>query len=471
VISLDSFPPECSAFQLSCTVQKRIHDKNAECNSKRRGRKARATVKPTVLVVTTSCWYPTARLAMALASAGCEVEMVCPKSHPARKTRSVRRTYAYYGLSPSISFAHAIAITQPDFIVSADDLATQHLHRLHAREKRNGRAESAICALIECSLGSPESFPVVDARAAFMDLAHQEGLRVPPTQVIRNIDELRTWVARMGLPTVLKANGTSGGDGVRIAHTLSEAERFFKELQAPPLLARAAKRAVVDQDKTLVWPSILRRRPVVNAQAFVAGREATSAIVCWNGEVLASLHFEVVNKASSAGHATVLRLIENAEMSAAVEAMARRLNLSGLYGFDFMLEAETGNAHLIEINPRSTQVGHLSLGPGRDIPAALYAALSGRAVQSAPKVTENDTIALFPQEWIRDPESPFLRSAYHDIPWEEPELIRDCVSNHQKQSAWYSWSARKQVSSAAQSSQSMAAPAKGHTGGLDWGRK
>jgi Carbamoyl-phosphate synthase L chain, ATP binding domain len=427
-------------------------------------------VKPTVLVATTSSWYPTARLAMALASAGCKVETVCPKLHPVRKTISVGRAHVYYGLAPLSSFARAIAIAQPDFIVSGDDLATRHLHDLYAREQRKGKTDSPICTLIERSMGSPDSFPVVNARAAFMDLAHQEGLRVPPTQVIRNIDDLRTWVARMGLPTVLKADGTSGGDGVRIAYTLTEAERSFKELHAPPLLARAAKRAVVDHDKTLVWPSLLRRRPVVNAQALVAGREATSTIVCWKGAVLAGLHFEVVNKASSKGHATVVRLIENAEMSAAVEAMARRLNLSGLYGFDFMLEAETGNAYLIEINPRSTQVGHLSLGLGRDIPAALYAALSGKAVEATPKITEKDTIALFPQEWIRDPESPFLRSAYHDIPLEEPELIRDCVSNRRKQSAWYARPDRKPVSSVPRS-QPKAAPAKPHAVGLDWGRK
>jgi hypothetical protein len=428
-------------------------------------------MNPTVLIATTSCWYPTARLAMALASAGCEVEMVCPASHPARKTKAVRRTHVYRGLAPLNSFARAITTTRPDFIVSGDDLATQHLHHLHAREKIGGNAESPICALIERSLGAPESFAVVNARAAFMDLAYQEGVRVPPTRVIRNIGELKTWIACTGLPTVLKADGSSGGDGVRIANTLTEAERFFKELQSPPLLARAAKRALLDQDKTLVWPSILRRRPVVNAQSFVAGREATSAVACWKGGVVASLHFEVVNKASSAGHATVVRLIENAEMSAAADKMARRLSLSGLYGFDFMLEAETGNAYLVEINPRSTQVGHFSLGPGRDIPAALYASLSGKAVKAAPKITEKDTIALFPQEWIRDSESPFLRSAYLDLPLDEPELIRDCVSNYQKQSAWYSKSARKPVSSAPRPSQPMAAPAKRNAVGLDWGRK
>jgi biotin carboxylase len=299
-----------------------------------------------------------------------------------------------------------------------------------------------------------------------MDVAREEDVRVPLTEVIRTREELKNWVERTGLPTVLKANGTSGGDGVRIAHTQAEAERFFEHLQAPPLFARALKRALVDRDKTLLGPSMLRRRPVVNAQAFVSGREATSTIMCWKGTVLASLHFEVINKASSTGHATVVRLIEHAEMSAAAERMVRRLNLSGFYGFDFMLEAETGRAYLIEVNPRSAQVGHLSMGAGHDLPAALFAALSGKAEQPAPKVTEKDTVALFPQEWTRDPESPFLRSAYHDVPWEETELIQDCVSNRRRQSAWYSRSQRKPAS-VVRSPEPMPAAADSRAVGMD----
>jgi hypothetical protein len=48
-------------------------------------------------------------------------------------------------------------------------------------------------------------------------------------------------------------------------------------------------------------------------------------------------------------------------------------------------------------------------------------------------VTESDTIALFPQEWMRDPASEYLTSGYHDVPWEEPELIRACVGKRWKQ--------------------------------------
>jgi hypothetical protein len=387
-------------------------------------------VKPTVLIATTSSWFPTARLAMALAHAGCVVDAVCPPRHPLDKISAVHKTYGYRGLAPLKSFARAIAGTKPDLIVPGDDLATLHLHRLHQREGRG----SEMAGLIERSLGMPESFPVVYARTGFIELAQQEGIRAPKTEVVASVHALREWVSRMGFPTVLKANGTSGGDGVRIVHTLEEAEHAFRALQAPPLLPRAVKRALVNRDNTLLWPSLLRRRSVVNVQEFVDGREATSAVACWQGTVLGSLHFEVLSKRdSAAGPSSVVRLIESAEMSAAAEGMVRRLNLSGLQGFDFMLEAHTGHAYLIEINPRATQVGHLTLGPGHDLPAALYAAVSGEAVHAAPKVTENDTIALFPQEWMRDPDSAFLRSAYHDVPWEEPELLRSCLGKRRKQ--------------------------------------
>jgi predicted ATP-grasp superfamily ATP-dependent carboligase len=325
---------------------------------------------------------------------------------------------------PLTSFADAIALAEPDLVIPCDDLAVQHLHQLYYRERLKGPTGASICELIERSMGAAESFPVVNSRSDFMKVAEEEGIRVPKTQMLANIEELRDWGIRMGFPSVLKANGTSGGEGVRVVRTPEEAERAFRKLQAPPILARVAKRVFLDGDSTLVWPMLSRRRSVVNAQAFIPGREATSLVACWKGTVLAALHFEVLSKQDSTGPASVVRLIEDTDMVAAAEKMVRRLDLSGLHGFDFMLEAETGSAYLIEINPRTTQVGHLRLGPGRDLPSALHAAISGGAIHETTKMTDKDTIAFFPQEWLRNPESVFLRTGYHDIPWEEPELVR-----------------------------------------------
>jgi carbamoylphosphate synthase large subunit len=395
-------------------------------------------MKPTVLIATTSRWFPTARLGMALARAGFVVDAVCSWRNPISVTGAVRRTHTYYALAPLHSFSAAIEATRPDLIVPCDDTAIGHLHELYALARRRGNAGEAMCALIARSLGSPENFAMVGARTPFMKLAEQQGVRAPTTEVIENVSDLTSWGTRIGFPAVLKSDGTSGGAGVRIVRTLAEAEQAFRVLESPPMFVRAIKRGLIDRDLTLIWPSLMRTKHVVNAQMFVSGREATSTVACWQGTILASLHFEVLNKRDATGPATVMRLIENADMSNAAEKMVRCLNLSGVIGFDFMLEAQTGNAYLVEINPRATQVGHLALGPARDLPAALYAAVSGGLVQESPKVTENDTIALFPHEWLRNPDSPFLQSGYHDVPWEEADFIRVCVGTRKKQSALYS---------------------------------
>jgi hypothetical protein len=395
-------------------------------------------MKPKVLIAATSPWQATARLAMAVANAGCSVDALCPVQHPLRMVSVVDQVHTYRGLMPLVSIADAIDNSKPDFILPGDDRIARYLHQIYGRERSRGKARSSTCGLLERSLGSYESFAVVYERTAFIEMAKSEGVRAPKTEVVANANDLSKWAGQKGFPIVLKANFTWGGAGVRIVHTLEEAERALLSLQAPLAFASVLKLALLDQDKMWLLSSLLRRRNVVNAQEFVDGREATSVIFCWNGTVLASLHFEVLRKKSVTGPSTVLRAIENAEMSASAERVVRRLKLSGAHGFDFMLEARTGYAHLIEINPRATQVGHLTLGPGRDLPAALYACLSGQAVCPAPKVTENDIIALFPQEWIRNSESALLRAGYHDVPWEEPELIRACLGKRSRQSLWLS---------------------------------
>lgn len=364
------------------------------------------------------------------------MDAVCPARSVLRKLRAVRATYDYDGLSPLESVLRAIQSSNPDLIIPGDDLANKHLQDLHFRETGNGEVGRRVCELIERSIGSPESYPIIQGRNSLMEIARQEGIRVPKTAALADVGDLETWVSQMGFPFVLKADGSSGGEGVKIVHSLPEALRVFRSLQKGLHWIRVAKRALIDHDMRWIRPALQRRRAVVNAQEFISGRDATSLVACWKGEVLAALHFEVVNKQYVNGPASVLRVIEDAGITMAIEKLVRRLNLSGIDGFDFLLEKETGTPYLIEMNPRATQVGHLALGAGHNLPAALSAVVSGKPIPETHKVTENRTIALFPQEWLRNPQSTFLTTAYHDIPWEEPELIRACLRKTRKWNDW-----------------------------------
>jgi biotin carboxylase len=277
-----------------------------------------------------------------------------------------------------------------------------------------------------------------------MAAARSEGVRTPETGVVTK-ESLPAWLAQNGLPAVLKADGSAGGRGVQVVRTIAMAEHAVADLSAPPMAARAIKRALFDQDRTLLKPCIQQQSPVVNAQVLLPGRDATISVACWEGKVVASITFEVIKAMSLGGPSSVIRLIEHPEMSWSAEKLVKRLGLSGFYGFDFILEEQYNRPTLIEMNARATQTCHLAMGTHHDLPAALAAKVTGQPVPPTKAINDRDVIALFPQEWQSDPGSEYLATAYHDVPWGEPGLVKACIDSYVSQRKWYS--SRKLVES------------------------
>jgi hypothetical protein len=187
------------------------------------------------------------------------------------------------------------------------------------------------------------------------------------------------------------------------------------------------KRLVVDRDPFFVLPLLAGATPVVNVQRFVEGTPANSAVACWNGEVLASIAVAAVRTRGAQGASTAVRVIDHPEMIEAGAKLVRRLGLSGFCGFDFILEAGSSAAHLIEMNARTTPISHLPLAEGRNPVTALATRLDGiTAISCTPPITQ-DIIAFFPQAWLLEPNSELLHSGYHDVPWGEQALVRELM--------------------------------------------
>jgi hypothetical protein len=275
--------------------------------------------------------------------------------------------------------------------------------------------------LIKRSLGAPESYPIVSSRYDLLKLAREEGIRVPDTKLIRTLDDLKTWHAEETRPAVLKADGTWGGNGVRIAYTPRQAQQFFSELSRRPSGLEVIKRLLMNRDRFWLRHWWGRTTPAIIAQEFIRGRPANCAVLCWEGKVLSGIGVEVVSERWLNGPATVVRVVNNSQMLLSAERLTRRLGLSGFFGLDFMIEDGGDTAYLIEMNPRCTQLCHLHFGKDRDMIGALSAQLSGQALRETPPVTQNEMIAYFPEAWIC--KSQFLESSFHDIPLGEPDLI------------------------------------------------
>lgn len=378
---------------------------------------------PTVLVASTAWWPSTARIALRFAALGWRVEAVCPAGHPLRFTRAVARCHAYAALRPLRALAAAVTAARPTLLLPCDERVREHLHALHAASSPG----TPLAELIVRSLGRPDGFAPVLHRAELLRLAAAEGLRAPPTQQVDSAEDLHSAVAGFGLPVMLKVDGTWGGVGVMIAHTAAEAERARALLDRRLGALRALKRLLADRDPYHLLPWLAGTAPRVSVQRYVPGRPANNLVACWQGEVLAEIQVEVLRTSTPLGASTVVRLIEHGGMAKTAAVLVRRLGLSGFCGFDFVLEDRTGVAQLIEMNARCTPLCHLALGRGRDPVAALAARLTGRGAPAAQPVTDNPVIAHFPQAWQHDPADEFLRTGFHDVPWEDPRLLRELL--------------------------------------------
>jgi predicted ATP-grasp superfamily ATP-dependent carboligase len=363
---------------------------------------------------------------------GCRVDVVCPSQHPVTKTRAIRRVYAYRAFWPLASLRAAIESSAPDMIIPCDDDAAMHLQRLSAVKGAAGTTAQALRTLIERSLGTPDACALALTRGRLLAAARSEGVRIPKTAEVATLAELDELLMQHRYPVVLKRDFSCGGQGTAIVGSSEEARVAFIRMTSRPSIVKAVARMFLDREPSVFLNSWQSTRRAVSLQEFIPGRAANRAVACWRGEVVAGISVEAITTQHATGPATVVRVIDNQEMTDAVSNLVRRMGISGLWGVDFVLEATSGHAYAIEMNPRATSICHIPLGAGRNLPAALYTQLTGIAPAAQPARVDRDIIAIFPGEWRRDPTSSHLHSAYHDIPWDEPEFVRQCIGK-----AWH----------------------------------
>ncbi len=374
-----------------------------------------------VVFLSATLWWPTSpRLAMAFLQSGCRVSAICPNGHPLRTLAGMDSIYTYRGLNSTRSLKAAIESARPDLIIPCDDGAVWQFHELYARA-------AELRPLIERSIGVGGAYSALESRSQTLKAAVELDIRVPPTWPIESVGDFRN--LQLEWPAVLKIDGTWGGDGV--VHVLNrlQAEQIFPSLFGARRTVMAWKQFLVNRHPVALWLWRRRNGSAVTLQKFIQGRQATTMFACWQGEVLASVTVEVLATQVPGGAATVVRLLSHAEIESASKLLAQRFKLSGLHGLDFVIDDATQAAYLIEMNPRATQLGHLNVSPHGNLADALVTRLMNRADSpvSGTRRIQNDTIALFPHAWKSDPGNQILTTGFHDVPWEQPALVRELM--------------------------------------------
>jgi thioesterase domain-containing protein len=376
-----------------------------------------------VLVAATLPWSGSARLAVELKASGCIVQAVAPTGSVLHKIAAVERSDVLSLINPVASLRRAIETSGADVIIPIDDRTCQALHRIHAGADPKTEAGARLRGKLERSLGSPELYGYLYSRVDTMDFAAECGVRCPPTAAVQSAADIAEWLTRHPGPAVLKTDGSWGGRGTRMIRNAADVSKAWRQLSRPPSFARCIKRALVERDPWPLRARLIGYRPRLSIQSYVDGTPGNAAVACLDGDLLGAVQAEVVRGDGPTGPSTVVRVFEHPEMLAAARIMVNRLRMSGLVGLDFILEKNTGQAHLIEVNPRATPTAHLISAEGFDLLASLRASLGFGGPPPRRADYPEGLVALFPEELRRDPTSELLDDAHHDVPWYAPDLV------------------------------------------------
>jgi glutathione synthase/RimK-type ligase-like ATP-grasp enzyme len=370
---------------------------------------------PVLLVSTATRWYGTARTPRALAKAGFEVTLLTPRNSLAESSRFVTRVAYLPDTATPLEWIHAVAATvravSPRQIMPCDDVSFRLLAMLALSPppQMQPALQAELAGLVRASLGSPEHYRASVDKTLICEAAARAGVRVPEHAVIGAIEEATAFADRHGYPVVVKRPYTTAGDGVRIVADSRELASAVADLVAPKL-----------DD---LEPEATRRLLI---QKYIAGNLCYQNVAAWQGRYLAGYagdRIEAYGGPMTPG--TVVRYHDSSALRDFAVQLVEAFGMSGLFASEYVVEKSTGLPYLIEINRRISPGTHFGAVMNVDLCAALHAAMQGIASPTRGRLDpgEERIFVQFPLEWLRNPQSPWLRRHPVDVPWDDPELL------------------------------------------------
>ena len=368
-----------------------------------------------LLAATATQYIGTARIPGALAANGFEVSLLAPRGTLAEKSRHVGKIeHLPDSATPRQwvrAFAAMVDATSPRIVLACDDTAQRLLQAvaLSPPDDMAATQRLRLADLVRTSLGAPQHYRVSVDKTLLPAAASELGVRVPPYAIVTELEELKDFAAVHGFPVVLKRAFGAAGEWVEIAAHSQQLTAAYTKLSAAVTLelGDAAPRTLL-------------------VQAHVAGVIRNQGVAAWEGRMLAGFVREkLVAHPHPMGPSTVNRYFHSQETNDFAEKLVCGFGLTGVFGIEFIAERGTGISHLLEINRRITPGSPTGALVDVDLCAALRAAIDDVPNPSRHRLDDGEehVIAQFPQEWLRDPASTYLRTCRVDAPWDDPRLF------------------------------------------------
>ncbi len=354
-----------------------------------------------------------ARLPRELRAAGFAVTLLAPKEAFATHSRFVDRI-GTFPPSPTVpdwiqTFAGAAQAVKPTIVLPAEDLTLRMMMQLVIEPPAALRADlqRALSELVVRSLGDPAHFATSVDRTRLLPFARSLGIRTPPGEPVDDEGGAVRVAESLGYPVMLRPALSLEGAGVARCESAEAVRDAWRRLPTPVgWVPPGGMRAVVER--------------------FIDGPSVSYTAAAWQGKVLAGISRQALVVTADGRQDSVSSYRRMPELAEATRKLVAALGISGFLGTQFKLDGSTGGEpYLIDLARRMTPAAHTGRLFGVDLAAALAAAVAGQAWDGASDLEPGPErkLALFPQEWLRNPASRDLRDLPTDTPWDDPDLL------------------------------------------------
>lgn len=380
--------------------------------------------KKVLIIALNKNWTGISRLPEGLKRAGFDPYTLCPRSSYLALTHHLNGGIFYptftYSRSKFIYVWILLALLtfKPDLIIPGDEDAIKALHNF-ANFFENIPYFSRFSHLIRASLTPKEFDSFILSKSDFQQKCTELGLRTPKNIVVKNLEVALSEAQIIGYPVVIKHDSGYGGSGVFICQNSDDLKSHFKKIKNAPLLIKAKSWI-----KDFLFVSILSSEPKISIQQFIKGTIGQAPFCAKDGVVFAfNPMIRLQTYPGDTGPATVSAGHENIDTEHFVRTVAKALHFTGFGSLEYMIEESSGQLYIIELNPRPTPTCHISdeVVPN-DLGKIFFKGINAHQLEIS--TFKPFTIVMFPGEKRRDPQSPYIKNAYHDIPLNDPELLK-----------------------------------------------
>jgi len=221
-----------------------------------------------------------------------------------------------------------------------------------------------IMAATKTTLPDHQTLMRLHDKAELATLAASVGVHTPEIFVPASLDEAREYIATIDHPVVVKMRQASGAAGFRKFYTPEDIEKHYLDV---------------------IRINDLPESDLPIIQQLVEGPTTCTLELCNRGEVIGDVMYQGIRTMPRTGGTTVFR--ESMSDGACQDAAAKvvhALNFSGLCGFDFIMDRETGNPYLVDGNCRITPAVSMAYHGGCDMIEAWIHVANGESTPHLP---------------------------------------------------------------------------------------